>query len=67
MAGSGIQSSQDAKTRTSDGHGSVYNAEHQIELFATFQGEVWGFLGNKNRRAVFCSAIFVSIYPLGEL
>ncbi len=44
MAGSEIQSSQDAPTRTSDGHGSVYNAKHQIETFTTPQGEVFGFV-----------------------
>lgn len=62
-----LQSRDNANTRTSDEQSSKYNAKSRIELFATFQGEVWGFLGNKNRRAVFCSAIFVSIYPLGEL
>ena len=44
MDGSEIQSPQDANTRTSDGHGSIYNAEHQIETFTTPQGEVFGFV-----------------------
>ena len=44
VAISKLQGSQDANKGRSNGYGSVYNAEHEIETFTTPQGEVYGFV-----------------------
>ena len=44
MVVSKFQGSQDANKGRSNGYGSVYNAELEIEAFTTHQGEVYGFV-----------------------
>ena len=62
MDGSEIQSPQDANTRTSDGHGSIYNAEHQIETFTTPQGEVFGLMTKYGNKTAYGDVVYTANY-----
>ena len=62
MASQQLPSEDNTDSGTSDGHGSVYNAEHQIETFTTPQGEVFGLMTKYGNKTAYGDVVYTANY-----